>query len=153
MPRPMIFTHRNENVLIDVERAGQPLREDVHDVVVAVGSIVEFETKGALPLLRLKNMVSVWGMKYETFKVEFADAANLWSGLKGRVQVVAYAIRSFQKTHFGVEVGTDLPSLREYLEPVGVVVSSRANICLSRGDARRSRLRSITVHGQMVEKH
>jgi hypothetical protein len=105
MPSPVVFTRWNENVLVNVERGGEPLREDIHDVVVAVGSVVEFETKCALPLLRLKDMVRVWGVKYETFEVEFADPANLWPGLKSCIQVVAYAVGAFEETTSGLKLG------------------------------------------------
>ena len=36
VPRPVIDTHRNVNVAINVERFGQALRKDVDNVVVAV---------------------------------------------------------------------------------------------------------------------
>ena len=77
VPRPVVFADWNEKILVDVERCRQPLGEDVHNVVVTVRAVVEFDTKRVLPLLRLENVVSIGRVKNEAFKVKLAYAAKL----------------------------------------------------------------------------
>src|SRR5258708_24579520 len=77
MASPVVFPYGDENVLVDVEWLGQPLGENVHDVFVAVGSIIELDTKGALPLLRLENVLSIGCVEDETFEIDLAYAAKL----------------------------------------------------------------------------
>src|SRR5713226_3832490 len=152
MPGPVVFAHRNKYALVDVKRRGQPLGEDVHNVIVTVGAVVEFDTKGALPLLCLENMVSVGCMEDKAFEVELAHTANFWSELEVAVQVIADAVGSFEKTHLRVEIRTNFPVLGEQFKPVGLVLESCSDIGLPRRNTRRSRLGSIRVHEQVLEK-
>ena len=55
-----------------------------------------------------------------------------------------------EKADFGVEIRPDLPMLGEHFEPVGLIIESCADIGLSGGVARRSRLRSIAVDHQIL---
>ena len=61
-------------------------------------------------------------------------------------------VRSFQETHFWIEIRTHLPVLSEKLKPIGSVIKSRSQICLPRRKSRRSRLRSIRIHYQILEE-
>src|SRR6266849_5393930 len=152
MPSPVVFAQRDENVLVDVEWLGEPLGEDVRDVIVTVRAIIELNPKGALPLLCLKNMTGVRCMEDAPFEVELAYAAKLGSQLKIAVQVIAYTVDSFEKAHLRVEIRTDLPVLGEQFKPVGLVPESCSDIGLPRRNTRRSRLCSIRVHDQVLEE-
>jgi hypothetical protein len=69
MARPVIFAHWNKSVFVDVEWLDQALRKDVHDVVIAVRAVVEFDPEGVLPLLRLQNVTSVRRMENEALEI------------------------------------------------------------------------------------
>ncbi len=47
------------------------MSKDIDNVVVTIRTVVEFDTKCVLPLLYLENMMSVRGVEYESFKVQF----------------------------------------------------------------------------------
>src|SRR5437899_11651377 len=143
MPSPVVFADWDKDILVDVERCGQPLCENVDDVIVAVRAVIKLDTKGSLPLLCLKNMVGVRCVEHEPFEVELAYSANLGPQLKIAVHVIADAVRSFEKAHLRVEIRTDLPVLGEQFKPVALVLESCSDIGLSRRNARRSRLCSI----------
>ncbi len=55
MPGEVIQPVWNEDILVNVKRRCDALCEDVGDVIVAVGAIVEFRSKGSLPLLGLHD--------------------------------------------------------------------------------------------------
>jgi hypothetical protein len=59
MARPMVLTHRNENVFVDIEWSSQPLCKDIDGVVIAIGTIVKFNPKCVLPLLGLQNGIEI----------------------------------------------------------------------------------------------
>src|SRR6266576_6404411 len=75
MAGPVVFADWNGNVLVNVERLSQQLRENVDDIVVAIGPVVEFDPKGVLPLLCLENMASIGRVKNESFEVQLAHSA------------------------------------------------------------------------------
>src|SRR5215475_9131414 len=68
MPCPVIFTHWDRNVFINVKWCDQPLCEDVNDVVVGVGSIVELDAKRVLPLLCLEQTICERRVENKTLK-------------------------------------------------------------------------------------
>ena len=72
MTRPVVLANRNGNVFIDVEWLDQALRKNVHDIVVGIGSIIEFRTESGLPFLCLQDMFRIRRVKNETFKLNLA---------------------------------------------------------------------------------
>src|SRR5258708_20549959 len=88
MACPVIFPNGNGNLLVEVERNDQALSENVHDVVVAIGTIIEVDAKRVLPLLRLQHMVSIGIMKHESFKVQFTHALDPGPNLKVAIEIV-----------------------------------------------------------------
>src|SRR5260370_14834866 len=115
----MVFTRWDENVLVNVERSGQSLDENVDEIIVAVGTVMKIDTESSLPLLCLENMVSVGRMKEETLKVEVAPAANFRARLEVHIDIVAYTISAPEKADFRVEIRIDFSVLSEYFEPPG----------------------------------
>jgi hypothetical protein len=73
------------------------LCEDVYDVIVTVGAVVELNAKGGLPFLCLKNMVCVRCVKDSPFEIELTHVAKLRPKLEIAIQVVANAVGSFEK--------------------------------------------------------
>ena len=58
MTRPVVFPDRNGDILVDIEGYDESLCENIHNVIVTVGAVVEVNTKGVLPLLGLQNMAA-----------------------------------------------------------------------------------------------
>src|ERR1700730_1532093 len=131
MPIPMIFTCRDENVLVNVERSDQSLYEDVYEIIVAVGTVMKIDAEGALPLLCLENMVSVRRVKQETLKVEFTHTADFRSRLEVHVDIVTYTISTSEKADFGVEIRPHFSMLSEDFEPICLVIESCSKISLT----------------------
>src|SRR5260370_3595106 len=131
MSIPMIFTCRDENVLVNVERSDKSLYEDVYKIIVAVGTIMKIDAEGPLPLLCLENMVSVRRMKQETLKVEVAHAADFRARLEVHVGIIAYTISTPEKTDFGVEIRPHFSMLSEDFEPICLVIESCSKIRLT----------------------
>src|ERR1700730_6623654 len=131
MSIPMVFTRRDENVLVNVEGSDQSLYEDVDEIIVAVGTVMKINTEGTLPLLCLENMVSVWRMKEEAFKVEVAHTADFRARLEVHIDIVAYTISASEKADFRVEIGTDFSVLSEYFEPVRLVIEPHPQVGLT----------------------
>ena len=127
----MVFTNRDENVLVDVEWSGEALRKDVHDVVIAICPVIEFNAKCILPLLRLQNMSCIRCVKDEAFKIEFAHTGQFRSRLKVHIGVVTDAVTAFEKADLRIEVGADLAMLTQDFEPAVLVINSGSDICLS----------------------
>src|SRR5437667_10754119 len=88
MSRPAIQAGRNNDVFVDVKRRHDSLSENIHDVVIGVGPIMEFSAERSLPFLGLQDAVSVGGMKHETFEIQFADTANHMSLYYVEIRVV-----------------------------------------------------------------
>ena len=44
---PMVFTRWDENVLVNIERSGQSLDENVDEIIVAVGTVMKIDTEGS----------------------------------------------------------------------------------------------------------
>src|SRR5438270_993014 len=152
MARPVIFTNRNEDILVDVERGGKPLGEDVHDVVIAIRTIVEVNAKRVLPFLRLEDVVGVWRVKDKTLKVQFADASQLGSRFESHVPIVADAISALEKTDFRIKARTYFAVLPKYFQPGILIGDSGAEICLAGRNAGRSCLGGIASdHNVFVE--
>ena len=82
MSRPVIEARRNNNIFVDVERRNDSLGEHVHDVVICIGTIVEFGAERTLPFLGLQDAMSIRGMKNEALEIQFSDATYLWPRLK-----------------------------------------------------------------------
>ena len=72
MARPVVLANGNENVFVDVEWLDQPLGENVHDIVIGIGSVIEFCTERSLPFLSLQHMFCIRRMKNKTFKLNLA---------------------------------------------------------------------------------
>jgi len=69
VPRPMIEAIGNNDVFVDVERRHDSLGEHVDDVVIGIGTIVEFGAERALPFLGLQDAMSIRGMKNKPSKL------------------------------------------------------------------------------------
>src|SRR5579875_4217423 len=82
----MINPGWNENVLIDVERRGNQLRVNVHEVVIRVRAVIPHGTECPLPFLRLKATVRKRRMVDKPFKIQFANTRNLWPRRKIQIQ-------------------------------------------------------------------
>ena len=123
MACPVVFTDRNKGVFVDVERSDKTLGKYVHDVVIAIGPIVEFNAKGVLPFLCLQNMVSVGGVKNEAFKVELTHTAKFRPGLEIHIRVVTDTVVTFEKAHLGIEIGADLVMLAKEFQPTILAVT------------------------------
>ncbi len=83
MSIPVIEAHWNIDVLVDVEGLRQALGEDIHEVVIAVGAVVELNAESGLPLLGLQHVLGVVGMKDERKKVQFAHSAQAGAAASG----------------------------------------------------------------------
>src|SRR5215469_6328333 len=143
MAGPMVLTYRDEDVFVNVERSGQPLRKHVHDVVIAIGTIIEFDAKCVLPFLGLQNMIRVRGVKNEALEIEFAHTTQFRPRLEGHIGIVADAVIAFEKSDFGIEIGADLTVLAKDLEPAILIIHTSPKVRLSGGNPWRSGLRSI----------
>src|SRR5439155_26594499 len=104
MARPVILANGNGHLLVEVERNDQALGEDVHNVVVAIGVIVEVDAKCVLPFLRLQHMASMGVMKDEVFKVQITYVLVLGSNFEVGIEVVSDAFLTFAEAHLGIKV-------------------------------------------------
>src|SRR4029077_21126996 len=59
VPRPVVDSDGTVDILVDVEWGGEPLGEDVNNVVVGIGSVVKISPESSLPFLSLNDMLSV----------------------------------------------------------------------------------------------
>src|SRR5215469_5589205 len=150
MARPVVFTNRNKDVLIDIEWSGETLRKDIHNVVVTIGTIIEFDAKGVLPFLGLQNVFRVRGVKKEALKIKLTDTAKLRPRLEVHIRVVADAVGAFEKTNLGIEIRTDLAMLAKDFEPAILIIHPSPKVCLPRRDSWRSRLRCIAGQHQVL---
>lgn len=149
MARPMVFPNRNKDVLENVERGRETLCEYVHDVVVAVGAIIEFNTKRVLPFLGFENMVRVWGVEDEPFEIELTYTAQFWPWLEGHIGIITDAIVALEKSDFGIEVWPNLAVLAKNFEPAVLVGDASSKICLAGRDAWCPRLCSEAGQDQV----
>src|SRR5262249_15234730 len=69
MSGPVVEATGNNHVFVDVERRNDALGKHVHDVVICIGTTVEFSAERSLPFLGLQNAVRIWSMKQEALKV------------------------------------------------------------------------------------
>ena len=76
---------------------GQPLRKNVHDVIIAIGTVIEFDAKGVLPFLRFENMIRVRVVKNEAREIEFAHTTQFRPRLEGHIGIVGNAAIRFSK--------------------------------------------------------
>src|SRR6266849_3021190 len=152
MTCPMIFANGNGNILVDVERNDQALGEDIHNVVVAIGAIIEVDAKRVLPLLRLQHMVSIGGMKDESFKVQLTHALDSGPNFEVGIEIVANAVLAFEASHLGIKVRPNFSMGTDQLQPVALVVEATSKIGLAGGEARRPRLGGEHVHRQGFEE-
>src|SRR5215469_3504682 len=143
MAGPMVLTYRDEDVLVNVERGGQPLRKNIHDVVIAIGTVIEFDAKRVLPFLRFENMIRVRGVKNEALEIELAHTTQLRPRLEGYIGIVANAVIAFEKSNLGIEIGTDLAMLAQNFEPAILIIHPGPKVCLSGRKSRRPRLGRI----------
>jgi len=118
----MIFADWNRNILVDIERRDQSLGKDVHNVVIAVRTIMEIDPKGVLPLLCLQNVVSIRRVKDESLKVQVPHTVKFRPGFEVHVEVVAYTVSAREKADFRVEIRSYFPVLSEDVEPIRLVV-------------------------------
>src|SRR5215471_8491353 len=143
MTCPVILTDRDKDVLVDIERSGETLRKYVHNVVIAVGRVIEFDPKRVLPLLSLQNMFRIRGVKHEAFEIELAHTMEFWPRLEVHIRVVTDTVGTFKKADLGIEVGPDLAMLAKHLKPAVLEIDPSPKIGLSRGGSRGPRLRSV----------
>src|SRR5690348_3321796 len=153
MACPVILPDRDEDILIDIERSGKTLRKYVDNVVVAVGTVIEFDAKCVLPLLGLQNTVYVWRVKDEAFEVKFTHAAKLRPRLEVHLRVITDAVIAFQEANLRIEVGTNFTVLARDLQPAVLIVDSGPKIGLPSGKPRRPCLRSVASQNQGPVKH
>src|SRR5215467_5482821 len=97
MAGPMVLTYRDEDVLVNLNGGGQPLRKNVHDVIIAIGTVIEFDAKGVLPFLRFENMIRVRVVKNEAREIEFAHTTQFRPRLEGHIGIVGNAAIRFSK--------------------------------------------------------
>ena len=131
MARPVILANGNGHLLVEVERNDQALGEDVHNVVVAIGAIVEVDAKCVLPFLRLQHMASIGGMKDEAFKVQLTHVLDPGSNFEVGIEVVADAVLAFEEAHLGIKVWPNFSMVTDQLQPVTLVVEATAKIGLA----------------------
>src|SRR5215469_3115560 len=143
MTRPVVFSNRNEDVLVDIEWSGETLRKDIDNVVVAVGAVIEFDANRVLPFLGLQNMFRVWSVKNEAFKIELTHTAKFRPRLEVHIRVVTDTVGTFQKADLGIEIGTDLAMLTKNFEPAILIIHASPKVGLSGRESRRPRLRRI----------
>src|SRR5438477_2881437 len=108
MARPVVLTNGNENVFIYVEWLDQALGENVYDILIGIGSVIEFCPERSLPFLSLQHMFCIRRMKNKTFKLDLAYASQLRPKFERWVQVVANAIGTFNEADFRIKVRSDL---------------------------------------------
>src|SRR5438309_2033828 len=124
MACPVIFPNGNGNLLVEVERNDQALSENVHDVVVAIGTIIEVDAKRVLPLLCLQYMMSIGSMKHESFKVQFTHALDPGPNFEVGIEIVANAVLTFEESHLGIKVRRNFSMVTDQLQPVTLVVKT-----------------------------
>src|SRR5712692_2435208 len=127
----MIFADWDGDILVDVERNDQALREYVDDVVVAVGTVVEVDAKRVLPLLGLENVVSVRSVKDEALEIQFADAFDSGTNFEVGIEIVTDAVLAFEEADLGVEVRADSSMVAYQFQPVALVMETAAEVGLS----------------------
>src|SRR5258708_12340593 len=153
MTRPMVFANGNGNALVEVHRNDQALSENVRDVVVAIGTVIEVDAKRVLPLLCLQHMMSIGSMKHESFKVQFTHALDPGPHLEDGIEIVANAVLTFEESHLGIKVRPNFSMVPDQLQPVTLVVETAPKIGLARGEARRPRLDGEHVHTDAFKEH
>src|SRR5262249_16895313 len=131
VPGPVIFTNRNRHVLIDIEWRKQPLGEDIHDIVITVRTVIEFNSKSVLPLLGLEQTIGEGCMKDEALEIQFSDTGQLRPWFEINVKVVAHAVGQFDKSNLGIEVWADFSPLCQNFQPVGLIVKSGSDVRLA----------------------
>src|SRR5215467_9187467 len=97
MARPVVFTNRNEDILVDIEWSGETLGKDVDNVVVTVSAVIEFDPKCVLPFLGLQNMFGVRGMKNEALEIEFAHTTQSRPRFEVHISVVTDTVGTLKK--------------------------------------------------------
>src|SRR6266849_6856293 len=91
-------------------------------------------------------------VKDKGFKAELAKATDFGARLQGEVGEIADAVRPFQEAHFWIEVGADLPVVREELQPVVSIVDTCPQVCLSPGYSWGASLNSKASEHKILEK-
>jgi len=87
MSRKVVQTTRNEYILVYIERRRDPLHKHMCDVVVSVRPTVELSPESPLPLLGLRNIVSVGRVKDKSLELELADARKPASDLEIQISI------------------------------------------------------------------
>src|SRR5216684_5362301 len=82
MPGPVVNTHWNVDVLVDVKGQGEPLGKHINDVVVRVRAVVKVSPKGGLPFLCLDDAVRIRSVEDENLEMHFANASEFGSRLE-----------------------------------------------------------------------
>src|SRR5258708_3019392 len=131
MTRAMVFANGYGNDLGEVERNDQALSENVHDVVVAIGTVIEVDAKRVLPLLCLQHMMSIGSMKHESFKVQFTHALDPGPHLEDGIDIVPNPVLTLEESQFGIKVGPNFSMVADQLQPVTLVVKTTAKISLA----------------------
>jgi hypothetical protein len=115
----MVLTYWDEDVFVDIERCGQALSKNVHDVIITIRAVVEFDANRVLPFLRFEDMIRVRSVKNKALKIEFAHTTQFRPRLEVHVGIIADAFVAFEKSDFGIEVGADFAMLSKTFEPAG----------------------------------
>src|ERR1700741_4004660 len=121
MTGEVIETVRNEHVLVDVKRRGDPLSKHVCDIVVAVSTVVELSSEGSLPFLSGNLVARVGGVENESLELQFTDASDRRSDLESQISVGFVRIGPLNETHFRVKIRADFSPLDDSVQPVRTV--------------------------------
>src|SRR6266576_2773872 len=152
MSGPVVNTHGNIDVPVDIERRSEPLSEQVHDIVIRVGTIVEDGAKSRLPFLLLDRSSRIRGMEEEALEVHLSEICTQRTELEIGIHVIAYAIRAFHKSNFRIEVTPDFSTAGNELKPIGIEIHGGTEICLSAVQRGGAGLGGIAMQNKLFEQ-
>src|SRR5215469_7906254 len=130
MASPVVESNGNVDIAIDVKWFGQTLREDIDDVVVAVGAVMELDAKCALPFLGLQDVFCIGGMKEKTFKLDLTHPRYPRTGFQSGIDVIAEAVVALQKAHLWIKVRAYCAVLGEEIQPIALVTETGSPVGL-----------------------
>src|SRR5258708_4364853 len=153
MSGPIVNTHRNVDVPVDVEWPGESLGKYIHKVIVGVRPVVKHSAKRCLPLLGLNRPTRVGSMKYEALKIHLPEIGSPRANLEGRIHVIANAVRSLQEADFRIEVATDFSVAGDQFKPVGIEIQRCPQVCLPARKSRRSSLCRKSMQNEVFKEN
>src|SRR5713101_1197275 len=101
----MIQADGDENILVNVERSGDPLRGHIRDVFVSVPAVVELRAKRGLPFLCLQHPMRVGRVEDESLELQLADAAQFRTHLESEVAEGVVSVSPLKKANLRIEIG------------------------------------------------